>query len=273
MPDSSPLLLTSPLLAHVPHAFSTRVGGLSPPPFDSLNFGNPGDLPAHIARDPIDRIRLNFSIVMTHLGIPDRTLVQVHQVHGSVVATLRRDDRTRDAWPAPGHSDPKADAIVTDDPRLALAVRVADCCPILLACETGRVVGAVHAGWRGTVSGVLLAAVAAMQRLGAIRIRAAIGPCISTRRFEIGPEVAREFAAAFPAPSFLSPSPDPARAEQGKSHADIPAALRHQLRLAHIDRIENHDLCTFEHRDLFFSHRRDHGITGRMIGLISPVYH
>lgn len=273
MPDTTPPLLTSSLLAHVPHAFSTRVGGVSPPPFDALNFGNPGDLPPHIARDPIERIGRNFSLVLTRLGIPDRTLVQVHQVHGTDVAILCQDDRRRDAWPAPGYSDPKADAIVTDNPRLALAVRVADCCPVLLACETGRVVGAVHAGWRGTVSGVLPAAVAAMQRLGATRIRAAIGPCISTRHFEIGPEVALEFAAAFPVPSFLSPSPDPARASQGKCHADIHAALRHQLLVAQIDPVDTIDLCTFERHDLFFSHRRDHGITGRMIGLISPANH
>jgi len=265
------VLLSSSPLSHVPHAFSTRVGGCSPPPFESLNFGNPGDLPPHIARDPIDRIQRNFALVLSQLNIPDRALVQVHQVHGNSVQTVSQGRPEHAGWPAPGYPDPKADAIVTDDPRLALAVRVADCCPILLACETGRVVAAVHAGWRGTVAGVLTNTVSAMRTLGARKIHAAIGPCISARHFEVGPEVAREFAGAFPGHAFLSPSPDPARTTQGKSHADIPAALRHQLQLAQIDHIDTIDLCTFGRPDLFFSHRRDQGITGRMIGLISPA--
>lgn len=265
MPE--PKLLTSPVLTHVPHAFSTRVGGVSPQPFDSLNFGNPGDLPPSVARDPVARIAENFRLVLGASGVPNRRIVQVHQVHGLAVEVARL---TADRWPAPGHNDPKADAIVTDDPDCMIAVRVADCCPVLLSSGDGRVVSAVHAGWRGTVAGVLSRAVETMRAIGATELRAAIGPCISARNFEVGPEVEADFASTFGKGRYIQPSTDPARAAAGKFHADIPGALHHQLLEAGVSKIDVIGLCTYERADLFFSHRRDRGVTGRMIGLIGP---
>jgi YfiH family protein len=252
----------------VPHAFTTRVGGVSSPPFDSLNFGNPGELPPGVARDPKANIEANFARVADALGCAGRRIIQVHQVHGAAVhvhASGSGADASgsgRIVW-----GDVKADAIVTDDPKTLIAVRVADCCPALLSTVDGRVVGAVHAGWRGVVAGVLPAAVRAMRSLSGVEIAAAIGPCISFDAFEVGAEVAEEFRIAFgPAASSLIK----AGATPGKWHVDIKAALAEQLRQDGISRFDIDPGCTVGDKGLLFSHRRDAGVTGRMIGIIGP---
>ena len=257
----NPRLLTAPSLSAlgVPHAFSTRIGGVSPPPFDTLNFGNPSDIPRE-HRDPAANIRANFALVRTALECTERAVVEVHQVHSGSVHTVRAG---LPAHPTP--SDTKADAIVTDDPTRLIAVRVADCTPILLASDDGRTVAAVHAGWRGVIARVLPAAVKAMRELGATRIHAAIGPCIGPRNFQVGPEVAREFHAAF-GPQTPHVRDDPAH--PGRSLVDLQGALGEQLATAHVDKVDVLELCTVDRADLFYSHRRDHGKTGRMIGII-----
>lgn len=252
----------------VPHAFSTRVGGVSHAPFDSLNFGNPGELPLGVARDPKANIEANLARVAEALGCSGRRIIQVHQVHGAAVhvhasgSGADASESGRIVW-----GDVKADAIVTDDPTALIAVRVADCCPVLLSTVDGRVVGAVHAGWRGVVAGVLPAAVRAMRSLSGVEIAAAIGPCISFDAFEVGAEVAEEFRGTFgPAASSLIK----AGAAPEKWHVDIKAALAEQLRQGGISRFDIDPCCTVGQKDLFFSHRRDAGVTGRMIGIIGP---
>ncbi|MDX2016259.1 MAG: polyphenol oxidase family protein [Planctomycetota bacterium] len=256
----------------VPAAFSTRVGGVSAPPFDSLNFGNPGELPAGIERDPKTNITENFARLARALGahvgadLARRALVQVHQVHGAAVHLVRAADReahsTTIDW-----GTIKADAIVTDDPRVLLAVRVADCAPILAWSACGRVVAAVHAGWRGVVSGVLPEALRAMRELlrESTPIEACVGPCISAEHFEIGPEVVAEFERAFGARAPIS-----RRQPSGKAHADIPAALLLQCEALGV-RATSLARCTVGEPGLFFSHRRDRGVTGRMVGVIGPA--
>ncbi len=252
----------------VPHAFTTRLGGHSQGIFSSLNFGNPGDLPEN-QRDPILTIRLNQAATLTSLGInaasKSRQLVEVHQVHGSCVHNVRPG--------APAHPTPhdtKADALVTNDPSRIIAVRIADCAPILLASSDGTIVAAVHAGWRGVISGVLPAAIAAMRQIGASQIAAAIGPCIGPDQFQVGPEVVTEFRRAFPAaPHLTRPHP----AAPGKFLVDLKSALAEQLRQASITSVHIMPHCTVSEPDLFFSHRRDSGRTGRMMALIGPVDH
>ncbi len=244
----------------IPAAFSTRQGGVSAPPFDSLNFGNPGDLPPHIARDPAQNIHANFQRVADALGCAQRSIVQVHQVHGATVhihssAEPQTWERTR------AGADPKADAIVTADPGVLLAIRVADCTPVFLATLDGKLVAAIHAGWRGVISGVAPAAIAAMRQLGAGEILAAIGPCIGPDQFEVGPEVLAEFRGAFGA---AAPVRDRAG---GKGDVDLQRALELQLRESGVSDIETCRACTASDAR-FFSHRRDKGITGRMIGII-----
>lgn len=264
---TQPHLLNAPNLQSirgkgVPHAFTTRRGGLSSGLFSSLNFGNPGDLPAH-ERDPISTIRANQAVTLHSLGVPSRALVEVHQVHGAAVHIVLPG---QPAHPTP--SDTKADAIVTNDPSRMIAVRVADCAPILLSSLDGTIVAAVHAGWRGVISGVLPASIAAMRSLGASDIAAAIGPCIGAANFEVGPEVVAEFSRVFPhLPALALPHPS----SPGKFYIDIKAALAEQLRMASVASTHIMPHCTVDQADLFFSHRRDAGRTGRMMALIGPV--
>ena len=267
-----PGILISELLQGVgtPHALSTRSGGYSVGPFASLNFGNPGELPRE-RRDPPSNIAANFSLLQSATGTLGREIVQVHQVHGADVHMVRRGEPTHD--PALGGSDTKADAIVTDDPARLLVIRVADCAPVLLASTDGRIVGAAHAGWRGAVAGVVARTIDAMRSLGATDIVAAIGPCIGPRAFEVGPEVAAEFRRVF---GNLTPhvqaQSDPSAAPN-KFLVDLKGALCEQATRAGAAMVDVMPHCTVNSRDeranpLFFSHRRDNGITGRMVGVI-----
>lgn len=257
----SPVLLTSPLLAScgIPHAFTTRQGGFSTGLFDSLNFGNPSDLAAE-RRDPASRIALNKEAALLATGMAGREFVEVHQVHGDTVHVVRAGSTTH-----AGPETTKADAIVSDDAGRAVAVRVADCTPVLIATADGRMVAAVHAGWRGVVSGVACRTVEAMMRLGASpeELVAAIGPCISEPEFEIGPEVVEAFRAAFGAAT-----PHARDVAGGKGRADLQGALRTSLEGRGVRRIDTIARCTVRNPSLFFSHRRDHGATGRMAAFI-----
>lgn len=268
-----PVVLRSVLLSRigVPHAFTTRIGGVSAEPFASLNFGNPGDLPKE-RRDPIEAIRENQRRVLEAIGAGGRTLREVWQVHGDKVCTWR-DGECIDlnALPAPTpfprehDGDCKADAIVSNEPGCAVGVRVADCAPILLSSADARVVAAVHAGWRGVVSGVLPKAIASMRAIGAQQLVAVIGPCISMEHFEVGEEVAAEFARVFGSAHRV------VRRDLGsKPHIDLKLALRDQAIDSGLgaSAVEVLPHCTFRDRGLFFSHRRDAGLTGRMIAMI-----
>lgn len=266
--------LTSPLLtrAHIPHAFSTRHGGVSPAPFDSLNFGNPSDLPPD-RKDPPSNIRENFTRLLRAIESPARAIIQVHQVHGGEVRTVPRDPTASHGLFLSG-PDPKADAIITDDPALLACIRIADCAPVLIASSDGSVVAAVHAGWRGVPARVIPNALTAMRALGATSFIAAVGPCISVDHFEVGPEVVGEFERLLDAraASVIRPIPDrdsPA-ARAGKAHIDLKQALRLQLLDAGAAEVDLLPHCTVSEPSLFFSHRRDRGLTGRMVGLIGP---
>ncbi len=257
----------------VPHAFSTRHGGVSSGMFDSLNFGNPGELPS-AERDPATNIRANWGRLVSAIAVgvpgsePDgREIVEVHQVHGDAVVRVSRGAATpRDA----AGRDLKADALVTDDPARLIAVRVADCAPVLLASGNGRVVGAVHAGWRGVVGCVAVAAIREMRASGVNprEMAAAIGPCIGPDAFEVGPEVAAEFRRVFGAGTGHVVD----TGVGGKAMVDLKGALREQLLLAGLppSRIEVLPHCTVRDGADFYSHRRENGRTGRMVGIIGP---
>ena len=246
----------SPLLESVgvPHAFSTRLGGASPPPFDSLNLGNPNGCEV---QDDYPRIWDNYRLLQAAAGCAGRELCRVHQVHGDVVARVRAG--------AAFDTGVKADALVGDDPGRVLSVRVADCVPILIAADDGRTVAAVHAGWRGVVAGV---AVVALREMGVApeRCVAAVGPCIGPEAFEVGGEVLDAFRAAFGDDAPVR------RRGDGKGHVDLRDAARRQLVNAGIpgEQIDTTDLCTVHDAGEFFSHRRDNGVTGRMAAIISP---
>jgi YfiH family protein len=250
------MFYVSPLLetAGVPHAFSTRIGGISSEPFNSLNLGNPQGA---TRQDELQRIEENYHRLQLAIGLNGRERCWVHQVHAGDVVTVRR-----------GHaftSGAKADALVSDDPARPISVRVADCVPVLLTAADGSVVGAVHAGWRGVIARVLPHAIGVMSRITAAPLLAAIGPCIGFEHFEVGPEVLDEFRKAFA-------NDAPVRADaNGKGRVDLRAALMKQLTDSGIslDRVDSADLCTVRDAAEFFSHRRDQGITGRMAAIIA----
>ncbi len=241
MGDISPSPLTAESLADLPgirHAFFTRAGGVSGGIYASLNVGLGSD-------DDAGNVRQNRQRALAALGGAD-TLNTVYQVHGRDVAVAEA------GWQP--QSAPRADAIVTDRPGIALGILTADCAPILFADPQNRVIGAAHAGWRGAVGGVLAAAVDAMERLGADRasIRAAVGPAIAQSSYEVGPE--------FPAP-FLAEDPENKRffrASQRAGHhmfdlAGYVARRLDALALAEVT-VLGCDTCADEER--FFSYRR-----------------
>lgn len=238
--------IQSPLLAGFPHGFTTRQGGGSQAPFDSLNLGGGvGDDPARVAT--------NWAIVERETGL---SFARVRQVHGARAVRLE----------AASKPVVEADAVLSRTPGLAACVAVADCVPILLADPASGVVAAVHAGWRGTIAGVAREAVRALQaELGAApsRLLATIGPAIGPCCYEVAPELAARFAAEI-GPGVVRAGPTPA--------LDLWAANAALLRAAGVppDRIETLRRCTSCERELFFSHRRDVGRTGRQVAFIAP---
>jgi YfiH family protein len=224
---------------------STRDGGVSGPPFDTLNLGR------HVGDDPssVEENRRRFCAA---LDADPAWLATAGQVHSTTVRVIE----------APRH-EPFCDGLVTTTPELLLAVAAADCAPVLLADPKHGVVGACHAGWRGTVAGIVPATVATMTEQGATpaTLRAYVGPCISLEAFEVGPEVAARFDDAVVH----------RRDEWRRPHVDLNAALRRQLADAGLSptAIEVADRCTATETDTFFSHRAaDGGPTGRMFGAV-----
>ena len=225
--------------------FSTRRGGVSPPPFDSLNLGrSTADRPEAVAEN-----RARF---LRSLGTDTDHLVTVGQVHGTGVAMAS----------APGfHAE--RDAVVSRVPGLILAVSAADCLPILLVARgtAGPGVAAIHAGWRGTADGIAGTALATLMDLVEARpeaVSAHLGPCIRSCCYEVGPEVAARF------------SPADVEQRDGGLFLDFPAAVRRQLAEAGVPAgsIEDTRACTACEAHWYFSHRRDRGVTGRHWGVI-----
>ena len=170
-------------LARIRHAFFTRDGGVSQGVYSSLNGGVGSD-------DAPDKVAENRGRMAASLGVvPDRFLTP-YQIHSPEVVVA--------AVPWTRESRPRADAVVTSTPQLAIGVSTADCGPLLFADAQAGVIGAAHAGWRGAFTGVIEATVAAMEKLGADRARivAVLGPTISQPNYEVGPEFVERFIAA-----------------------------------------------------------------------------
>lgn len=230
-----------------PHGFFTRLGGVSTGPYASLNCALGGrDDPAAVAE--------NRARARAVLGVA--ALVGLHQVHGAAVAVVEE--------PWPDAARPQADALVTRRRGVALGIVTADCAPVLLADAEAGVIGAAHAGWRGAAAGVLAAAVAAMERLGAVRgrIAAAIGPAIRRPSYEVGAEMRAAVLAADPAalPFFAA---DPAT---GRFRFDLPGYCAALLGRAGIGQVVDLGLDTYAEPNRFFSFRRTTHAGGGPIG-------
>ncbi|MEO1108822.1 MAG: peptidoglycan editing factor PgeF [Pseudomonadota bacterium] len=230
-------ILTSDMLSPVRHGFFTRRGGASSGIFAGLNCG-------HGSSDQTQAVALNRDRVAAAMDVAPERLIGIHQVHSPTVLTI-------DA-PLQGEK-PKADAIVTATPDLALTVLTADCQPVLFADPEAKVIGAAHAGWRGALDGVLEATLDAMEALGAQRanIRAAIGPSISQRAYEVGPEFLDDFLAVSPDNSRFF-----ANGQEGRMQFDLPAFGLHRLRRAGVGQAEWTRHCTYSDPDRFYSYRR-----------------
>ncbi|MBS0564567.1 MAG: peptidoglycan editing factor PgeF, partial [Proteobacteria bacterium] len=176
-------LLTHDALFPLTHGFFSRRGGASSGIFQGLNCGQGSS-------DQSEAVAINRARVASRIGVAVTALVGVSQIHSADVVTVT----------GPLDRPPRADAMVTDRPGLALTVLTADCQPVLLADPEAGVIGAAHAGWRGALAGILGNTVRAMEAIGAKapRIRAVIGPTISQRAYEVGPEFMDSFLAEDP---------------------------------------------------------------------------
>lgn len=234
--------LQSPLLAGLPgiaHGFFTRQGGVSEGIYASLNGGlGSRDAPAHVAE--------NRARMAAALGVAPTHFLSAYQVHSPDVAQVDRP------WDADAR--PQVDALVSATPGIALGVSTADCGPVLFADPQARIIGAAHAGWKGALTGVLEATIAAMEKLGAARTRihAALGPMISAANYEVGAEFVARFVADDPGHvRHFTPAARP-----GHAMFDLPGFIRGRLTHAGIGRIDDLGLCTYAEPDRFFSYRR-----------------
>lgn len=245
----------------VPHAFSTRIGGVSRGAFAGLNLG-PHNVTDQPQDDPANR-QENERRLMRAIGQEKRQLAKVKQIHGDRIV-IAKDSLS---------PDEQADAIVTDSPRWMVSVRIADCVPILIASRDGRCVAAVHAGWRGVVANIVGKTVLRMKEVFGIspdELLAAIGPCIGPKAFEVGPDVVQAFHDARLASHVTLKNSQTEAEKEGGGYVNLTSAVAEQLQFSglHDSTIDRADSCTVERSDLFFSHRRDLGITGRMAALI-----
>ncbi len=240
------LLTASKLRAR--HGFPTRAGGASQGPWSSLNSSfSVGDDPASVRR--------NLELLATEAGVDPARLIAVKQVHG---------DRVVEA----GASTPEteADAVWTRTPGVAVGVRTADCVPILIEDRRSGAVAAVHAGWRGVIAEIVARTIEALGAGGSAPtdLHVAIGPCIQRCCFEVDGDLPERFRAAF-GDEVVVPQPGSA-----KPHLDLPLAVartlvRWQVPADHVVALPQCTRCD----PRFFSHRREHGITGRHLSFIT----
>lgn len=260
----SPLIAVGPTKAvtfsHIPvrHGCSTRLGGLSEPPFDSLNMGfSVADEPQAVWEN-----RRRFAVLLGVESLPSLLSMS----HGKEVAVVdeppaQPSDLTR-SFPAVY----RADAAITRLSGVPLTLTVADCVPVFFYDPQVGCIGLAHAGWRGTVAGIVAETIASMRRTFDSKpenIRVGIGPSIGPQAFEVGPEVADEFLRAFPR------SLEVVSSIEG-SHQALVDLWRANAVMALNAGVPDSNIvvsgwCTFSHPELFFSHRRDKGKTGRLL--------
>lgn len=229
--------ITSPRLAGTRHGFLGRRGGASAGIYSSLNVGLGSD-------DDASAVAANRRVTTAAVA-PAAALVTLFQVHGADVVTATA--------PCPDNARPRADALVTDRPGLALGILTADCAPILFADVAAGVIGAAHAGWKGALGGVAEATVAAMERLGADRdrIAAAIGPCIAKASYEVDDAFLARFAATDAAyEGFFS------AARPGHHRFDLEGFVTSHLAAAGVRTVHALGLDTYADETRFFSYRR-----------------
>jgi polyphenol oxidase len=247
-------VIRSQLLDAVPHGFLGRTGGVSQGVCAGLNVGLGSG-------DDREAIRENRALAVSAVA-PGRRLVTVHQVHSPTAVAVHA--------PFPDDARPHADAMVTDCPGIVLGILTADCAPVLFAdAETG-IIGAAHAGWKGAVAGVVEETIAAMEKLGASRsrIRAAIGPAISRRSYEVDDGFFRNLTGKDPEFERFFGS-----GREGHHQFDLEGFVAAMLAASGLTKVEALGLDTYSHPARFFSYRRSthrgEPDYGRQISLIA----
>jgi YfiH family protein len=236
-------------LLPMPHGFFTRRGGVSKGPFASLNC-------SLSSQDDRDAVMRNRCRVADALGLTQASLLGCTQVHGADVVEVETP------WPA--GAGPRADAMVTARPGIALGIITADCAPVLFADPDARIVGAAHAGWRGAVSGIIEATIAGMLKLGARteRIVAAVGPCIGQASYEVAADL-RDAVLARQAEDarFFA-----AGRREARWQFDLPGYCAARLHAAGVAEVAVPGIDTMAEEERFFSHRRRTLVGGGPIG-------
>lgn len=279
------------------HGFSTRINGLSRSPAAGLNLG-------FIEGDQRKNVERNRERFLRALGAGKYPLAELDQIHSTIVYEVVRGKRGKLEYRPSGYAKPPGsrsgrptgDALLTREAGVLLSVRAADCMPVLLADPRQRAVAAIHAGWRGALAGAVEKTVGEMVRIFGSRpadLLAAVGPSIRACCYQVGDEVVNAFCGRFPdSENFFQPAPHD-RVEEEISrrfpllflsrrppghgpesepamHLNLAAVARHQLQRAGLSKakIQVTDLCTACRTDLFFSHRKKNGRTGRMMAVI-----
>lgn len=241
----------------IEHGFSTRLGGVSPAPYDAMNLSLTRD-------DSKENVLRNYRIFFEEAGINVETAVLVNHEHGSNVICVDKADCGRGLF---HESLPFCDGIITDDPAVTLVTLHADCGCVYLFDPVNRAIGLAHAGWKGTFKRIAQRMVERMKEefsSDPASIIASLGPCICKNCFEVDERIGNDFIAEFSCESIKMSG------RKGKAFVDIEAALVIQLIDAGIDRknISSMGLCTYERSDILYSYRRDKGLTGAMIGYL-----
>lgn len=239
--------------AGVIHGVFTRRGGVSTGPWSSLNVGG-------LVGDNPERVHTNRVLSFQALDRDPGSIYDVWQVHGNKVICT-------DSYRPLERAHLKADAILTDRPQVTLFMRFADCVPILLYDPGSKVVGLAHAGWKGTIKGVVLEIIKTMREVYGSKsenIMAAIGPSIGPHHYEVGSEVVVEVRK-----TFASDAEDLLLRLNGAVHFDLWAANRLHLEQAGVGKIESANICTACHLEDWYSHRGEAGKTGRFGALIA----
>jgi polyphenol oxidase len=223
-------------------AFSTRAGGVSQAPYDSLNLGALTD-------DAPEQVKRNREILAGGLGLDPARVAMGWQVHGTELREWNAPPAAgHDGFVTPGAELPKVDGHATEAEALAMLVLAADCLPVALASPSRAAM--LHCGWRGLAGGIIERALEGFGDTPA----AAVGPGIGQCCYEVGQEVLDAFAGL-------------ERVADGRM-LNLRGVAEAKLRAAGVRDVQHVDLCTFCREDLFFSHRRDRGITGRQAGLV-----
>lgn len=223
----------------VSHGFFGRAGGVSSGLYGSLNCGLG-------SADERDNVLANRSRVAAHLGTSASNLLTCFQIHGADAVLVECP------W-SPGNQ-PRADALVTRTPGVALGALAADCAPVLFADAKAGVIAVAHAGWKGALNGIVESTLTVMEQLGSRRgdIRAAVGPCIGPEAYEVGPEFEATFVSANLGYATYFQAGGPA----GRAHFDLPRFVADRLRAAGTGSVEHAQACTYVDSDGYFSYRR-----------------